>query len=113
MNKKGFISQVTLVALSVITSQIALIHHHIECSYHVVNNIKIANETIKQEIIVINDIKCKLRNKQNIVGSFSVNNISYNAHYENDILLVFIQGLKEERMEIIILEDKIIEFIII
>ena len=76
MCKKGFISSYFLYNLIVISIFIATLLLSIQLKTKSLYNLNISNDYLLQEIIVINDIKCKLLNNEILEGVYSIEDLS-------------------------------------
>ena len=106
MCKKGFISSYFLYNLIVISIFIATLLLSIQLKTKSLYNLNISNDYLLQEIIVINDIKCKLLNNEIFEGVYSIEDLSYEITQHEETLYVNINSNLNESLIIYLIKKE-------
>ncbi len=106
MCKKGFISSYFLYNLIVISIFIATLLLSIQLKTKSLYNLNISNDYLLQEIIVINDIKCKLLNNEILEGVYSIEDLSYEITQHEETLYVNINSNLNESLIIYLMKKE-------
>ena len=106
MCKKGFISSYFLYNLIVISIFIATLLLSIQLKTKSLYNLNISNDYLLQEIIVINDIKCKLLNNEIFEGVYSIEDLSYEITQHEETLYVNINSNLNESLIIYLMKKE-------
>ena len=84
MFKKGFITTYFLYILLLVVSIIGIYSLIVQNKIKTVSNIKVSNEFLNQELIVINFIKCELFNDDLKDGNYTINNLNFTVSVYED-----------------------------
>ena len=84
MFKKGFITTYFLYILLLVVSIIGIYSLIVQNKIKTVSNIKVSNEFLNQELIVINFIKCELLNDDLQDGNYTINNLNFTVSVYED-----------------------------
>lgn len=106
MCKKGFISSYFLYNIIVISIFIATLLLSIQLKTKSLYNLNISNDYLLQEIIVINDIKCKLLNNEILEGVYSIEDLSYEITQHEETLYVNINSNLNESLIIYLMKKE-------
>lgn len=88
LSKNGFISTYFLAILLYVTSLITIITLIERENIQTIMNIKDANVYLKEEITILNDVKCKLLNDALEDIYYSINGIDYSCSIEETLIYI-------------------------
>ena len=110
MFKKGFITTYFLYILLLVVSIIGIYSLIVQNKIKTVSNIKVSNEFLNQELIVINFIKCELLNDDLQDGNYTINNLNFTVSVYEDRVNVYVNSNLNETIliNLIKIEDNYI-----
>ncbi len=110
MFKKGFITTYFLYILLLVVSIIGIYSLIVQNKIKTVSNIKVSNEFLNQELIVINFIKCELLNDDLKDGNYTINNLNFTVSVYEDRVNVYVNSNLNETIliNLIKIEDNYI-----
>jgi len=85
---RGYISVVFLAIFMTIISISNIFYFKINCNFHALNNLKEINNNLEAEIIILNKVKCQLRNKELDDWEITINGHNYFIEYQDDQFLI-------------------------
>lgn len=88
LSKKGFVSTYFLAILLYVTSLITIITLIERENIQTIMNMKEANVYLKEEITILNDVKCKLLNDTLEDTYYSINDIDYSCYIEETLIYI-------------------------
>ena len=110
MFKKGFITTYFLYILLLVVSIIGIYSLIVQNKIKTISNIKVSNEFLNQELIVINFIKCELLNDDLKDGNYTINNLNFTVSVYEDRVNVYVNSNLNETIliNLIKIEDNYI-----
>lgn len=100
MNKKGYSNIVILYLFTILSSLCLLILNINIYKAKTIYNLKIANEFLNQELLIISYIKCQLLNNELVSENITLNGINFTINADVNLIEVKINGDKQEIIKI-------------
>ncbi len=86
MAKKGFLSTFYFGYLLLTVSILATIEHQFQLRIKTLINMREVYKTMDIQVEIIDFIRCELENKKEISGEYSLENVSFNAILNDDLI---------------------------
>ncbi len=110
MFRKGFISTYLLYIFIILNSICCIILINTTRKFKSLQNLKIANKYLNQEIIVISFVKCQLINDELESGNYKISDIEFEIIYKKDEVEITILEKYSEKIILKIFDNKIIDY---